>query len=107
MPQATGTTDPRTSHIVSGRLISKVQRRSSTSSQGTYLQEVLGDRKLKKILQKRELKVYWGIATTGKPHVTYDAGRGHEPCSCLADAGALSTEDPYDLTTKYGCYLGS
>ncbi|XP_051926314.1 tyrosine--tRNA ligase, cytoplasmic [Hippocampus zosterae] len=35
------------------------------------LQEVLGEDKLKQILQERELKVYWGTATTGKPHVAY------------------------------------
>ena len=84
MPQATGTADPRTSHIVSGRLISKFQRRSSTSSQGTYLQEVLGDTRVtggyiyifeiyshQERELKLKLKMYLGIATTGKPHVTY------------------------------------
>ena len=35
------------------------------------LQEVLGEEKLKEILKERELKVYWGTATTGKPHVAY------------------------------------
>ncbi|XP_063311977.1 tyrosine--tRNA ligase, cytoplasmic [Pelobates fuscus] len=35
------------------------------------LQEVLGEDKLKEILKERELKIYWGTATTGKPHVAY------------------------------------
>jgi len=35
------------------------------------LQEVLGDDNLKKIVQERDLKIYWGTATTGKPHIAY------------------------------------
>lgn len=35
------------------------------------LQEVLGDEKLKKIVKERDLKIYWGTATTGKPHIAY------------------------------------
>ncbi|XP_037119369.1 tyrosine--tRNA ligase, cytoplasmic [Syngnathus acus] len=44
------------------------------------LQEVLGEDKLKEVLQQRELKVYWGTATTGKPHVAYFV-----PMSKIAD----------------------
>lgn len=44
------------------------------------LQEVLGKDKLKEILSERELKVYWGTATTGKPHVAYFV-----PMSKIAD----------------------
>lgn len=44
------------------------------------LQEVLGDDKLKAILKERDLKVYWGTATTGKPHVAYFV-----PMSKIAD----------------------
>ncbi|XP_063041071.1 tyrosine--tRNA ligase, cytoplasmic [Engraulis encrasicolus] len=44
------------------------------------LQEVLGEEKLKTVLQERELKVYWGTATTGKPHVAYFV-----PMSKIAD----------------------
>lgn len=43
-------------------------------------QEVLGEDKLKEILKERELKVYWGTATTGKPHVAYFV-----PMSKIAD----------------------
>ncbi|HDP73680.1 MAG TPA: tyrosine--tRNA ligase [Candidatus Woesearchaeota archaeon] len=35
------------------------------------LQEVVGEEELLEILKKRSLKVYWGAATTGKPHVGY------------------------------------
>uniref|UniRef100_H2YLL2 Tyrosine--tRNA ligase n=1 Tax=Ciona savignyi TaxID=51511 RepID=H2YLL2_CIOSA len=35
------------------------------------LQEVLGESKLSEILKTRDLKVYWGTATTGKPHMAY------------------------------------
>ena len=33
------------------------------------LDEVIGEKELINILQERDLKVYWGTATTGKPHV--------------------------------------
>lgn len=35
------------------------------------LQEHLGDEKLTAIVKERDLKIYWGTATTGKPHVAY------------------------------------
>ena len=35
------------------------------------LQEVLGDENLKKIVKERDMKIYWGTATTGKPHIAY------------------------------------
>lgn len=44
------------------------------------LQEVLGEEKVKQVLQERELRVYWGTATTGKPHVAYFV-----PMSKIAD----------------------
>ncbi|XP_041273613.1 tyrosine--tRNA ligase, cytoplasmic isoform X1 [Onychostruthus taczanowskii] len=44
------------------------------------LQEVLGEDKLLSILKERELKIYWGTATTGKPHVAYFV-----PMSKIAD----------------------
>lgn len=37
------------------------------------LAEWLGDEKLKSILKERDLKLYWGTATTGKPHIGYFA----------------------------------
>lgn len=44
------------------------------------MQEVLGEDKLKAILKERELKIYWGTATTGKPHIAYFV-----PMSKIAD----------------------
>lgn len=35
------------------------------------LQEVLGEENLKKVVNERDLKIYWGTATTGKPHIAY------------------------------------
>jgi len=35
------------------------------------LQEVIGDDRLQKILEERDLRVYWGTATTGRPHIGY------------------------------------
>ena len=35
------------------------------------LEEVIGEKELLNILQERDLKVYWGTATTGKPHIGY------------------------------------
>lgn len=45
-----------------------------------FSKEVLGEEKLKEILKERELKIYWGTATTGKPHVAYFV-----PMSKIAD----------------------
>lgn len=35
------------------------------------LNEVLGEDEIKEVLKKRNLKVYWGTATTGRPHLAY------------------------------------
>ncbi len=35
------------------------------------LQEVVDETKLKDLLKERELKIYWGTAPTGKPHLGY------------------------------------
>lgn len=44
------------------------------------LEEILGDERLKEILTQRDLTVYWGTATTGKPHVAY-----YVPMAKIAD----------------------
>lgn len=44
------------------------------------LQEVLGEARMNEILKERDLKIYWGTATTGKPHVAYFV-----PMSKIAD----------------------
>lgn len=51
------------------------------------LAEWLGDEKLKNILKERDLKVYWGTATTGKPHIGYFV-----PMSKIADFLRAGTE---------------
>lgn len=35
------------------------------------LEEVLGEDRITEVLKQRDLKIYWGTATTGKPHVAY------------------------------------
>ena len=35
------------------------------------LQEVIGEDKMRGILKQRDLKLYWGTATTGRPHLGY------------------------------------
>lgn len=44
------------------------------------LQECLGEDRLTAILQERNLKIYWGTATTGRPHIAYFV-----PISKIAD----------------------
>eukprot|EP00127_Corallochytrium_limacisporum_P005122 Clim_evm28s199 gene=Clim_evmTU28s199 len=44
------------------------------------LDEVLGSKKLEEIVKERPLKIYWGTATTGKPHIAYFV-----PISKIAD----------------------
>ena len=36
-----------------------------------YFQEVIGEDRLRAILPEKHLCLYWGTATTGKPHVAY------------------------------------
>ncbi|XP_072393407.1 tyrosine--tRNA ligase, cytoplasmic [Diabrotica undecimpunctata] len=44
------------------------------------LQEILGEDRIKAVLKERDLKLYWGTATTGKPHIAYFV-----PMSKIAD----------------------
>merc|ERR1719295_413825 len=44
------------------------------------LQETLGDDRIDEVLKTRDLKIYWGTATTGKPHIAYFV-----PMSKIAD----------------------
>lgn len=34
-------------------------------------QEVLGEERLDEVIKNRDLKLYWGTATTGRPHIAY------------------------------------
>ncbi|KAK4328288.1 hypothetical protein Pmani_001313 [Petrolisthes manimaculis] len=68
------------------------------------LDEVIGADRMTAVLRERPLKVYWGTATTGKPHVAYFV-----PMTKIADflkAGCTSyqlgeryTEDVYKLSS--------
>ncbi|KAI8375934.1 tyrosyl-tRNA synthetase [Radiomyces spectabilis] len=51
------------------------------------LQEVLGGDEIKKILAERDLKMYWGTAPTGRPHIGYFV-----PMSKIADFLAAGVE---------------
>merc|ERR1711868_106679 len=51
------------------------------------LQEVLGEDRIDEILKTRDLKIYWGTATTGKPHIAYFV-----PMSKIADFLAAGCE---------------
>ena len=51
------------------------------------LQEHLGDDRMEEVLKTRDLKVYWGTATTGKPHIGYFV-----PMSKIADFLAAGCE---------------
>ena len=39
-----------------------------------HSQEVLGEDKLEALLKEKNISVYWGTATTGKPHIAYYVG---------------------------------
>merc|ERR1719158_143528 len=51
------------------------------------LQEVLGEERIDEIMKTRDLKIYWGTATTGKPHIAYFV-----PMSKVADFLAAGCE---------------
>ncbi len=44
------------------------------------LQECLGEDRLVTLLKERNVKIYWGTATTGRPHIAYFV-----PISKIAD----------------------
>ncbi len=75
------------------------------------LQEVIGEDELKEILSKRDLKVYLGTATTGRPHIGYFVPAmkvadfleaGSEVTILLADLHAYldNMKAPWDLLAK-------
>ena len=35
------------------------------------MQEIVGEERLKAVLKERDVRIYWGTATTGKPHIGY------------------------------------
>ena len=63
------------------------------------LLEVLGEDKIVQILKERNLKIYWGTATTGKPHVAYFL-----PMSKIADFLKAGCEASFFLSLIYKFY---
>jgi tyrosyl-tRNA synthetase len=61
------------------------------------LQEVLGEAEIKKVLAERDLKLYWGTAPTGKPHLGYFV-----PMTKIADFLAAGCEVRLFESFKYG-----
>lgn len=64
------------------------------------LQEVLGEENLKKIVWERDLKIYWGTATTGKPHIAYFV-----PMTKIADFLKADCEVCISLRTTFTVYV--
>lgn len=66
------------------------------------LQEYLGDEKLTAILKERDVKIYWGTATTGKPHVAYFVPMSKVAdflrAGCEVNARILLTNAPNEIT---------
>ncbi|KAH9245792.1 tyrosine-tRNA ligase, cytoplasmic [Batrachochytrium salamandrivorans] len=60
------------------------------------LQEHLGGDRIKEILSQRDLKIYWGTATTGRPHIGYFV-----PMTKLADFKGRVRGD--DLVCRLAC----
>ena len=62
---------------------------------------MLGEDKLKTILAERDVRIYWGTATTGKPHVAYFV-----PISKIADflqAGCHVSVECFDAHVECQC----
>ena len=62
------------------------------------LQEVIGNDRLQKLLEERDLRLYWGTATTGRPHIGYFVPMAkiadflHAGCGVRIAASFLSSE---------------
>ena len=66
------------------------------------LQEVIGVEKMRTILMERDMRVYWGTATTGRPHIAYFV-----PMLKIADFLHAGCEvcAPPTLFPRYKCYV--
>ncbi|XP_041352084.1 tyrosine--tRNA ligase 2, cytoplasmic-like [Gigantopelta aegis] len=71
---------PLSSTKVSAIMAAKLTPEKKLELMKRNLQEVLGEDRLLPILKERDVKIYWGTATTGKPHIGYFV-----PMSKLAD----------------------
>ena len=67
----------------------------------TLCQEVLGEDKLVEIVKERDVKIYWGTATTGKPHIAYFV-----PMSKVADFLEAGCEVRLSKTADVGLPTG-
>ncbi|XP_068213611.1 tyrosine--tRNA ligase, cytoplasmic-like isoform X1 [Palaemon carinicauda] len=68
-----------------GRIISSLKQETMSVEEKMKLitrrlDEVIGDDRMLAVLKERPLKIYWGTATTGRPHVAYFV-----PMSKIAD----------------------
>lgn len=57
-----------------GHSLSRMNSLSPSEKQALIsrnLQEVLGEANMAKILSERDMNIYWGTATTGRPHIGY------------------------------------
>jgi len=57
-----------TMSISAGSSLSQVEKKELIKRN---LQEVLGEERMDEIMKTRDLKIYWGTATTGRPHIAY------------------------------------
>lgn len=64
------------------------------------LQEVIGEAEIKKVLAERDLRLYWGTAPTGRPHVGYFV-----PMAKIADYLKAHCEvgSGHCFSTSFGC----
>lgn len=77
-PKENGVQQEKETEILDPEDLKRIEKRKNLITRN--LQEVLGDDRLDKILVERDLNIYWGTATTGKPHVAYFV-----PMSKIAD----------------------
>merc|ERR1712018_897353 len=61
------TTTPNNNMVVQNTMSAAEKKTLITRN----LQETLGEDRIEEVLKTRDLKVYWGTATTGKPHIAY------------------------------------
>ena len=80
------------------------------------LQEIVGEDKIAEVIKQRDLKIYWGTATTGKPHLGYLVPifkiadflkAGCQVTILFADMHAFldNMKSTWDLLKKTHCFL--
>lgn len=66
------------------------------------LQECLGEDRLTNILKERNLRIYWGTATTGKPHIAYFVPISKIADFLKAECDVSITDVKLNTSRKYG-----